>query len=116
MPKVKRNKRKDAGPAYPIPEWCSGCGKVTTAQGGVCTPCVLRDRAEEAARNNPPPEPEPVVEQPRSIGSPRGCFSCGVEGHGKLCAGCASTRFGLPRRESDPVLRYPAPCCRETGW
>ena len=106
----KRKRRPATEPTRP--EYCGECRRVTTTPGGICVPCVLRLRAEEAARTNPPP-PEPPPKQ-EVIQAPGGCFKCGTPG-GRLCAGCDAELHGIPRREGDPVIKYPRPCCRITG-
>jgi hypothetical protein len=107
---IRKRKRKVA--TEPTrPEWCSSCGRVTATPGGVCVPCTLRDRAEEAAAAAPPPPPPapepPPVKRPVFIGAHPGCFRCGRLGVGMLCGSCGAELFGLPRREGDPVIRFP---------
>jgi hypothetical protein len=114
MAKRTRKKRKSTEPTRP--EWCSSCGTVTTRPGGVCACCVLRLRAEEAAAAAPPPPvpaPEPVTEvKTVFLGAPPGCFKCGGGCPGLLCDGCNAELHGLPRREGDPIIRYPKPLSR----
>ena len=124
MPRIRAKRKKKAiAEAYQLPTTCPDCGGLTTG-GGLCGSCVKAMQAAVELEVNPPPstpppepEPEPTPEKTTVfIGAPPGCFRCGVEGHGKVCAGCASTLFGLPLREGDVNIRYPKPCNRTTGW
>jgi len=119
-----KRKKKVSPEVHQPPTVCVDCGAMTVG-GGLCTSCVKSIQAAVEAEVNPapaaPPSPAPEPEPPPEktnvfICAPAGCYRCGVEGHGKVCAGCASTLFGLPLREGDVKLVYPTPCNRTTGW
>ena len=66
--KDRRKKKRKAVLEPTRPEFCAECKRVTTTPGGICAPCVLRLRAEEAERNNPPAprtSPSPGKRHPR---------------------------------------------------
>ena len=108
MRKPVRKKRKPA--TEPTrPEFCEECKRVTTTPGGVCGPCVLHLRAKEAAPAAPPPPPPELEPKQVFIGAHSGCFRCGVVGQGLVCGGCTFELHGIPRREGDPILKYPKP-------
>ncbi len=110
----RRNRKKAIPEAEHLrPSTCTDCGRPTTG-GGACSACVQRIRAGAEAEANPrppelhPPEPEPPPEAKTVfLGAPKGCFRCGCEGQGMVCGGCSAELFGLPRREGDPVIKFP---------
>jgi len=107
----RRRKKKANGEAEDLrPTMCTDCGGITTG-GGACGPCIQRIRVEaEAEANPPPPPPEPPPEiKERIIRAPGGCIRCGSKVDGLLCGLCSSELHGLPRREGDPVIKFPKP-------
>jgi hypothetical protein len=114
MRKPVRKKRKPI--TEPTrPEFCGECKRVTT-NGGMCIVCTLNQRAAEKAAAAPPPPPEPPPEPAAVLRAAEGCYRCSRPGVDKICGGCAAVLFDLPRRSDDPIIRYPKPCNRTTGW
>jgi len=108
-----RNERRKKKPrlAEP-PEDCPDCGrKSKRLESGRCMSCRLRLNARAkaaAAPSPPPPAPEPPPE-PVVIHAPGGCFRCGASISGMLCDFCNAELHGLPRREGDPIIKFPKP-------
>ena len=94
---------------HPVPTVCD-CGRMTEG-GGACDLCVrsIRAIAEAEANPPPPPPPEPPEIEERVIHPPGGCFRCGASNSGMLCDFCNAELHGLPRREGDPIIKFPKP-------